>query len=256
MPAAGTAQRLLQMTDTHLFADPAARLAEVSVEARFRATLAAMRPWARGASALLHTGDLVHDGSEAGYRRLKQALESLGLPGRVTPGNHDDRATLQRVYAQGQVTAARSLSLGGWGVIMLDSLLSGSVNGHLNAAELAGLGAAFAAEPAAHLLLAMHHQPVTVGTAWLDAIGLDNPAPLLERIAAEPRVRAVVFGHVHHAVEVRQGGCRYLAAPATAAQFLPGATQFTIDRSAPGFRWLDLYPDGRIETGVERVPSD
>ncbi len=248
--------RLLQITDTHLFADPSAQLAGVNVEQRFEATLAAMTPWARTASGLLHTGDLVHDGSVAGYQRLRQRLETLALPGRVTPGNHDDRARLQSVFAGGRVTAERLLHLGNWCIVMLDSLVSGEVAGHLPARELTALADALAATDAAHVLLALHHQPLAVGTAWLDAIGLDNADALMARIAAEPRIRAVVFGHVHHAVDREVAGCRYLATPASAAQFLAGADQFTIDRSAPGFRWLDLLPDGAINTAVEIVAHD
>ncbi|MDX5297983.1 MAG: phosphodiesterase, partial [Gammaproteobacteria bacterium] len=29
--------------------------------------------------------------------------------------------------------------------------------------------------------------------------------------------------------------------------------EFGVDRAAPGYRWLELHPDGRIETGVERA---
>ena len=37
------------------------------------------------------------------------------------------------------------------------------------------------------------------------------------------------------------------------AGFLPGSEKFALDTTAPGFRWLSLFPDGHIETGVERL---
>ena len=245
--------RLLQMTDTHLFADPAAEQAGVVPEARFRATLRAMAPWAATAQGLLHTGDLVHDGSARGYQRLRGALLSLDLPGLVVPGNHDDRDGLQSTFAAGPVSAARTLQLGEWTLIALDSLQTGEVPGHLDESELAALDDALADCSTPYCLVAVHHPPFPVGTPWLDAIGLDNPGALYRRLAADHRVRAVVCGHVHMAFDGHANGCRALSTPATAAQFLAGAEAFAIDRGPPAFRWLDLRADGGIDTDVVRV---
>ena len=33
----------------------------------------------------------------------------------------------------------------------------------------------------------------------------------------------------------------------------PNQTDFKADTAAPGYRWLELHPDGRIESGVSRV---
>ncbi|MCF3997132.1 phosphodiesterase, partial [Pseudomonas aeruginosa] len=33
----------------------------------------------------------------------------------------------------------------------------------------------------------------------------------------------------------------------------PGSSDFTLDRLAPGYRWLRLHDDGRLETGISRV---
>lgn len=247
-------QRLLHITDTHLFANPTVVHAGVPVEARFRATLAAMQPWAQTASALVHTGDLVHDGSEAGYRRLHDALDELALPGLVMPGNHDERAMMAAVFSGGRLTAERQQCVGDWALIALDTLWDGEVQGRLSATELAGLDEALAATDARHILLALHHPPVSVGTAWLDAIGLNEPTALLERVMADSRIRGMVLGHVHQAFDAVVGGCRCLATPATAAQFMAGAESFALDDGPPAFRWVDLYPEGRIETGVEAVP--
>jgi len=44
-----------------------------------------------------------------------------------------------------------------------------------------------------------------------------------------------------------------MASPSTCVQFLPKSTAFAVDHAAPGYRWLSLFEDGRIETGVERL---
>ena len=38
-------------------------------------------------------------------------------------------------------------------------------------------------------------------------------------------------------------------------QFAPSSNDFATDTQAPGYRWLRLYDDGRIETAVSRLPA-
>ena len=44
-----------------------------------------------------------------------------------------------------------------------------------------------------------------------------------------------------------------MATPSTCVQFLPQSATFAVDNAAPGYRWLSLYEDGSLETGVERI---
>jgi Icc protein len=47
-----------------------------------------------------------------------------------------------------------------------------------------------------------------------------------------------------------------LGTPSTCFQFQPRALKSEVDPAAgPGWRWLDLQPDGRIVTRVERMPK-
>jgi len=246
--------RLLQITDTHLFADPAAEHAGVTPDARLEAVMTALPPWLAGAEAIVHTGDLVHDGSRSAYQRLYHTLAGLNRPVRVLPGNHDVREPLQAVFSGGAVNADRTLEVGDWTLIGLDSLQVGAVPGRLDAGELAALDEALANLATPWCLIALHHPPLPIGTPWLDAIGLEAPTALLDRVAADPRIRALLCGHVHTAFNGDWRGRRLLTTPATATQFLAGAERFTRVAAPPGFRWLDLRADGGIDTGVVRVP--
>ncbi|HKJ87502.1 MAG TPA: phosphodiesterase, partial [Gammaproteobacteria bacterium] len=84
---------------------------------------------------------------------------------------------------------------------------------------------------------------------------VDNAEGLFEVLDRHDQVRAVVFGHVHQQFETTRKGVRYLAAPSTCLQFLPGAAVSTYEERPPGFRWLRLGADGSLETGVERAVS-
>ncbi len=254
MQSAGC-QRLLHLTDTHLFADPATEHGGVNVEQRFQAVRVALCAQAPQADGLLHTGDIVHDHSAVAYARVRQQLTALNLPGRVTFGNHDDIALMQRYFAEGLVNTQRVLALGEWALVMLNSQVSGSVHGALPAKELAALDEALATCRAPFVILALHHPPVPVGSAWLDEIGLQAPEALLARIAADPRIRALVFGHVHQPFDASVGHCRMLATPATAAQFTQGAVSFMRESSAPAYRIIDLCVDGRVDSKVVTVPT-
>ena len=50
-----------------------------------------------------------------------------------------------------------------------------------------------------------------------------------------------------------RGALRLLCTPSTCVQFAPGSENFRADDKAPGYRWLELHPDGRIESAVSRV---
>jgi Icc protein len=67
-------------------------------------------------------------------------------------------------------------------------------------------------------------------------------------------VRAMAWGHVHQAFEGRRHGVRLFGTPSTCAQFLPGAEQFALDPTPPGYRRFTLRADGTLDSEVLRVP--
>lgn len=238
--------RLVQLSDTHLRA--AAGMAGADADTGLRATLAAMA--ARGADALLLTGDLAHDDGAPAYARLAALLAPLGLPTLCLAGNHDDPAAL----AASALGVSGGADLGAWRLVLLDSTLPGQSSGALGAAELERLDATLAAAPQRPALVALHHPPLALGSAWIDAIGLAAPERLFAVLARHPQVRAVVFGHAHQSFAARIGGIRVLGCPSTCVQFRPRRARFALDPLLPpGARWLDLYADGRLTTGILRA---
>jgi len=89
----------------------------------------------------------------------------------------------------------------------------------------------------------------------MDTMVLENADEFLTVIQKHPHARVVVFGHVHQAMDEVRGRLRLLASPSTCFQFKPKSLAFALDRVPPGYRWIELYSDGTIDTGVERLPE-
>jgi len=251
-PAAAATVRLVHLTDTHLYADPAGELLGVPTERALETVLAAARRRERRPDLIAATGDLVHDGSMEGYERLAARLAGLGAPVRAVPGNHDDRARL--CLAPPPVACCGEATLGGWLLVFLDSSVPGEDWGHLDDAELGRLDGALAGhEGPAGIFL--HHPPLPVGSAWIDRIGLRDPQRLFGLLDRHPgKVRFIAFGHVHQRFEGMHRGVLCLATPSTCVQFAPGAREFAADPTRlPGYRWIELTPDGQLRTAVVRV---
>lgn len=242
---------LVQVTDTHLFADPATMAWGWNPQASLEAVLAHIRENGQRPAAVLATGDLVHDESVAGYERLAAMLGAFGAPVLALPGNHDDPATM-RLHMTGALVGDRH-RLDGWQVLLLDSHQPGKDAGRIDGEALAQVEAWLGDERPA--LIAVHHPPVPVGSAWLDAIGLDGGKALLEIAARHEQVHSIVCGHVHQAFESQVDSLRVMTTPSTCRQFRPHSDEFADDDQPPGYRLLHLHRDGGLNSEVIRVPA-
>lgn len=245
---------LLQISDTHLHATTDSRMRGVNTHDTFMAVLAAARRNERWpVDAMLVSGDVVQDESRAGYERFRAELEPLGLPILCLPGNHDDPKLMDEILSRAPFQFCGTARLGTWSLILLNTFLTGEDAGGLGARRLEALEAALQENGRQHVLICMHHQPMNMGSTWLDGVGLRDAQRFLELVDAHKNVRGVLWGHVHQASDRWRGDVRFLSAPSTCSQFLPGSDFFAIDSRPPGMRWLDLYPDGRLETVVSWI---
>lgn len=243
--------RLLQISDTHLHATKASRMRGVNTYDTLRAVLDRAREHARWpADAVIVSGDIVQDESRAGYELFRAEMEPLGVRIFCLPGNHDDPKLMDEVLSTGLFQFCGSARLQNWSLILLNTFLTGEDAGGFGARRLEAIEAQLRDHAGQHVLICMHHHPLNMGSAWLDGVGLRDADNFLSIIDAHSHVRAILWGHVHQASDRTRGTVRYLSAPSTCSQFLPGSDFFAIDNRPPGMRWLELYPDGRIETEI------
>jgi Icc protein len=247
--------QLLQVTDPHLFGDPATELYGVNTAESLRLTLATALADGPAPDAVLVTGDIGDDMSAEAYASFRGALQVCRAPVFCLPGNHDSPALMTRLLNGDGFQYCASTRLAGWGLVLLDTHVPGRPHGRLAAAELERLDAELRALHDAPVLVALHHPPLPVGSAWLDGVGLRNADAFLTVIDRHANVRCVLAGHVHQEFDVRRGSVRILATPSTCAQFTPHTERCVMDRRPPGYRWLGLHADGSVTTRVGWLPS-
>ena len=243
---------VLQLTDTHLYAKPTGSLLGVNTLDSLRRVIQHIRENHWPLDLLLATGDLVHDASAEGYQRLGDMLSEFGVPVYCLPGNHDDPPRMHRNIVTDLVYTDFAQDFGAWRFVMLDSVIPGEEGGHLKDAQLQRLEQILSSGDR-HTLVCMHHQPVKVGSAWIDTMAIDNPDSLFEIIDRHPHVRGLLWGHVHQTYDTFRNGVRLMASPSTCVQFAPGIDTFQVDEEPPGFRLLALLPDGGIRSEVLRT---
>ncbi|MEA3274389.1 MAG: 3',5'-cyclic-AMP phosphodiesterase [Pseudomonadota bacterium] len=247
--------RLLQLTDTHLFADAETRLLGQNTRRTFELVLELAFDSFWPADMILLTGDLVQDESPEGYQYLDRLLARLDTPCHCLPGNHDECSTMFGMFGSGAIDTSPTVDWGAWNLVLLDSTVPEDDHGHLDRSELELLDEALTEYPDSHALVCLHHQPIPVGSAWMDTMALDNPEDFFALIDRHPQVRGVLWGHVHQEFTGYRNDVLMLGSPSTCFQFLPGSGGFAVDTLTPGFRWLELHPNGRISTGIERIAA-
>ena len=253
MSKAPPCARVLHITDPHLFADQSATLRGVATYASLERVLAHYGEAAWQADIVTLTGDLTQDESRDAYRHVRTLLAPLALPVLCVPGNHDVRAVMRSVLSALPFHYCASIRLGNWLIIGMDSCVDDSAHGSVDAAELLRAQAEIDESEADHVLVCVHHPPVAVGSRWLDGVGMKNREKFLQTMADAGRVRGVLFGHVHQAVDTRVRGIEIIGTPSTCRQFKPGSEKFAVDDNPPAYRRVELHADGRLESTLESV---
>jgi Icc protein len=247
--------RLVQISDSHLFADRASKFYGLNTYETLQDIVALVQSQQSSIDCLLCTGDLAQDSSVEAYQNFLDALSPLDAPQLWIPGNHDIRSNMQQVLDQDRVSLKRSAQLGKWRIIMLDSSVEGKVYGLLDQKELADLDLELADSErnGSFAMICIHHNCMPVEASWLQQHCLKNSDELFSILDRYSHVKGVVYGHIHQDFEGERNGVKILSTPSTCMQFHPTNDDFTIDSANPGYRWLVLTPEGEISSGVERV---
>ncbi|WP_240474878.1 metallophosphoesterase family protein [Rheinheimera baltica] len=224
--------RLAQITDCHLLANVNGYYQQVQPAMHLAAIVEQLileQP-----DAVLLTGDVTQDHSVASYQLLARLLAPLSCPIFCLPGNHDDTAELARLCQHPPFRAERSLQLGDWQLLLLNTK-GDTPAGAFSEAEQRWLQTQCEQSTASALWLFCHHHPKALN-CFIDKHGQLQAQALWQAIAAEPRVLGIAHGHAHYAYHQVHQRVDIVGCPASSVQFLPTADWQTVDL---GPQWCD-----------------
>ncbi len=244
----------VQISDTHISGRPDYGLnhAPHSANAGAAALVHAVNNLPFKPDFVLHTGDVAYDPDASAYQTAREILGRLEYPIYYLAGNHDYGDALQRVLLNRTETIAPfhyTFELNNFQFICLDT--NGPAEpprGNVIPEQLEWLDQLCSAEDDRPLVIAMHHNPLPIGSPWLDDYMCITNGDAVHAIIckAQRRLRGVFFGHVHQSITYYRDGVLYAASPSSWVQFKawPGLDETVKDDNAElGFNVITLSED-------------
>ncbi len=246
--------RIVQITDMHLFSNTEDVLLGVNTYQSFQTVLDLLKLDETQPDLILLSGDLSQDHKKGAYEYIVEAIQSLGIPACYVPGNHDDIEVMNEVLSSStQIMRLKHLLLDQWQLILLNSQKPKSVEGYLARTELDFLEDCLKQYPSHRAIVVFHHQPMLVGSPWLDSSRLQNADELWSILSRHPNSHTVLFGHVHQEFQSEKNGIPCFSTPSTCIQFKRNSVDFALEKLPPAYRWIDLYQNGELKTGISRA---
>lgn len=239
--------RIVHLSDTHIARDRPERAAGLE------ACVAWIGAMEQPPDAVVHTGDIAHNGRIGEYRTARTLLDRLPAPYFVLPGNRDDRRNLARVFADGRYIREDmpfvQYSVEDFAVrlIVVDSVNEGGNRGQLCPERLAHIRRMLEADSSRPACLFLHHPPFEVAVGphprhfdpWTDA------GALTAELRRHGHVCGIFCGHVHRAFDTAIAGI-----PASVVSCLADDLRWDRpDRAKQGLPVLGIH------TISERVPA-
>ena len=210
---------------------------------------------AAGVDAVVVKGDIADRGLPEQFGFAREAFAKIRAPHHAFLGNHDyygrhnGAGEVDGYALLGQPRAPRSVDLGGWRLLLLETAEPGDHHGVFHDDRLAWLDETLTEtrEAAIPTLLLMHHQPVPPEKrdSYPNSIGLlpEHSVPFFDLIGANPQVKGVLIGHTH-----RNRVRRYRAAGD--APFV----EVNCTKDYPGgWAHYELFEDGSFRQEVRRT---
>ncbi|AWM81538.1 3',5'-cyclic-AMP phosphodiesterase [Gammaproteobacteria bacterium ESL0073] len=243
----------IQLTDCHLFADAKTTLLGIPTAESLNSVVAMIQKKHSDIDLVLATGDISQDGSLESYELFQERISQLAAPSLWVEGNHDDFSCVKnRPTFQQYLTKQQNLGEF-WRIITLNSQSIGENCGRVSEDELNTLSQSLKDHPDRFHLICLHHPVFSCSNTWLNEIKLQDSWKLLERLEGHLNANVILCGHIHQEFEAHYRGIYLFATPSTCIQFAPSSEDFKIDTLAPGYRWIKLFNDGTIDTGISRL---
>ena len=242
------AYRLVQITDCHLLQSADGYYQQVQPAKHLAAIIRQLQT--ELPDAVILTGDLTQDHSEASYHLLAELMQGLNCPVFVTPGNHDDETMLSQLCAALPFCGEQNLQLNGWQLLLLNTK-GETPAGVFPKAQQQWLAQQCRDSTQANIWLFCHHHPVQLN-CFIDKHGQQDQTALWCSIKAHPQIRGIAHGHAHYAYQRQEQGINVVGCPASSVQFSPLPYWHTVN---DGPQWCDWFfsADGEVSWQFRRL---
>ncbi|MFT5225124.1 MAG: Icc protein [Polaribacter sp.] len=256
--------RIAQITDIHLTENDGDKLQGVDTGESLRRVLGAIGALSPRPSLIIASGDLVQTSNSKSYGRLKSIFCDMDLPVYVLPGNHDEAEMIRQHLAGGSVKYQSKVERHGWSILFVDSTIKQEHHGMVSEKEQTLLEGNIGSGLNQPILVALHHP--TINSCPSFSCRLDNNDKFIAYLKGQPSIKAVIAGHTHLAAKDIDADLAQYTTPSTFAQIThsesadpTGTEDFWIshamDSSVHGYRILDLYADGQVDSFIGWVAS-
>ncbi|NRA06697.1 MAG: metallophosphoesterase [Myxococcales bacterium] len=206
-----------------------------------------------GVDCSIIKGDIADRGLPEQFESAARAFSGFSMPHHAFLGNHDyyglnEGLEVDGYALLGQPPAPRIVDLGGWRLLLLETMEPGEHHGVFGDDRLAWLDGTLGQSDAPTLLL-MHHHPVPPEHAdrFPNTIGIrpEHSMRMIDVVGGYPQVRGVLIGHTHRNVVRRYPGSgRVPWIEVHCSKDYPG-----------GFAHYRLFEDGSFRQEARRTSS-
>ena len=215
---------IAHLTDTHIVPPGALLNNMIDSAAQLRSVIDQINILSPKADAVIVSGDLVNDATDAAYDHLLTLLAELKAPYFLIPGNHDDRSKMSALFGGREffpVTegfAQYSVDRFKVRLIGLDSTGIGREQPEFCDTRAQWLRSALLEQPDKPTLLFIHHPPITTGVGFFDEVAETGWSDPLRKIVEQfDCVELIACGHVHTHISGSCGGKNTVAAIGSAS---------------------------------------
>jgi len=219
---------IAQISDTHIAwdaPDAERRLSDLAL------TVADINTLDPLPDAIVHTGDVAHNGRPDEYAQAANVLAQARAPVYVLAGNKDDRVNLRAAFSSGGYFTAASgfiqyaVETHPVRLIVLDTFSARSKQGDFCDERLRNFTSLIEAETSKPVAVFAHHPPFAVaeGPAPFHFEDRRTMTALRSALRQSGRVVAVFSGHVHRAVSGEVDGIPASVMPSTATALRYGS---------------------------------
>lgn len=223
--------KIIQITDTHLFADNERDIFGVKSNLKFEEVMnKVIAEDCHDTDMIFLTGDISQDETAESYQLIIKHLSKLNIPVYWIPGNHDDLDQMETIFKQVKnFNRANKLSFKGWHFIFLNTKIAGREDGELTSSELNRLREELISCPISKkIAIVMHHHPTPVGTPLIDNYILKNSNDFWS-IVTGTKVDLIICGHIHGDYRFKHNNITIESSPATCLQWKKGTKDLKID---------------------------